>query len=373
MHPNAVADRTADASTGALIVGDGVIGLATAFALSQAGVDCRVLGSTRDGAASGAAAGLLAPSVGQLRSAVHPFFAASLGEYPAFVERLASFEPGLHILTGLVEVLSAESNEGQRDTGAVYLASHRVAELEPSLLAPHGALLHEHDGAVDNGLLVRALRAAAIQTGAFRPGMASEVVSVHTANGLSVTTSAGERISAHWIVLAAGAWTPAIAGLPRSLPIEPLKGQMLALAGDSARPLLHHPIMGQDVYIVPRDREIVIGATAEHVGFDTTVNPERIQSLRRSACEICPALADLPVSRAWAGIRPATPDMLPIIGRDPDVPQLLYACGHSKNGILLAPATARAITEIVTGNGNSLDASEFSISRFDPGARRPLT
>jgi glycine/D-amino acid oxidase-like deaminating enzyme len=122
------------------------------------------------------------------------------------------------------------------------------------------------------------------------------------------------------------------------------------------------------VYIVPRGREIVIGATAERVGFDTTVNPERIQSLRRSASAICPALADASVSRAWAGIRPATPDMLPIIGRDPDVPQLLYACGHSKNGILLAPATARAITELVTGNGNTLDTSEFSISRFDQGA-----
>src|SRR6185437_6170186 len=117
---------------------------------------------------------------------------------------------------------------------ASHLSAAEVAHLEPALVAPHGALLYQRDGAVDNVRLMQALRAATIQSGAFRGGTA-EVVSLRTSDGLSVCTQTGSRVSADWVVLAAGAWTPAIEGLPRPIPVEPLKGQMLAVATDQAR------------------------------------------------------------------------------------------------------------------------------------------
>ena len=105
--------------------------------------------------------------------------------------------------------------------------------------------------------------------------------------------------------------------------------------------------------------------STEQAGFDTTTTPGAIAALRAAAVRLCPVLASAPVLREWAGIRPATPDMLPIIGGDADLPWLLYACGHSKNGILLAPATARAIVALVQDNRPEWDLAPFSISRFD--------
>jgi glycine oxidase len=162
------------------------------------------------------------------------------------------------------------------------------------------------------------------------------------------------------VVVAAGAWSAGIDGLPRELPVVPLKGQMLSLESS----VLRHPVMGDDVYLVPRRSELAVGATAEHAGFDTTVSPDAIERLRQSAIAICPSLADAPVVRTWAGIRPATPDMLPILGRDPDSPSLIYACGHSKNGILLAPASATCLAALATGAAPPFVINPFSVRRF---------
>jgi glycine oxidase len=115
---------------------------------------------------------------------------------------------------------------------------------------------------------------------------------------------------------------------------------------------------------VAREREIVVGATSEHAGFDTTTNPGAIDGLLASAISLYPGLSTAKLVRAWAGIRPATPDMLPILGSDPAAPRILYACGHSKNGILLAPATARAIAALAQGRAPEWDLDAFSISRF---------
>ena len=361
MNTNAAAVRTADASTDALIVGDGIIGLTAAFELARAGVRCRVLGSRREGAASGAAAGLLAPSVGHLPARARPFFEASLRAYPELVAQLNAFEPSLRILHGLIELLSNDPAGSNVPRDATRCSADQVAQLEPSLVAPHGARLHDQDGAVDNQVLVRALRSALR-----RAGLTVEAATVESLDAgppLAVNTSAGERITAPWVVLAAGAWTPTIRGLPRQVPIEPLKGQMLSVGNPADGQALRHPVMGEDVYVVPREHETVIGATAEHAGFDLTVHDDAIGQLRRSAASFCPALAEGPVLRAWAGIRPATPDMLPIIGPDPEIANLLYACGHSKNGILLAPATAGAIRDLIVGQ-RAPDLSAYSIARF---------
>ena len=122
--------------------------------------------------------------------------------------------------------------------------------------------------------------------------------------------------------------------------------------------------MADDVYLVPREREIAIGATVEEAGFDVTIDPNAIERLRQAAIRVCPALRDAAVLRTWAGIRPATPDMLPILGGEPTDERLIYACGHSKNGILLAPATALAIAALALGQASPFDLTPFRADRF---------
>ena len=314
-----------------VIIGDGLIGLSTALALGRVGIRTTVIGRRRDGVASTAAAGLLVPSIGTLPRAVTPFFEASLAMYPDFIGGLHAFDPQLRIIPGVLE----RSGTGKDR-------------------------MHERDGAVDNVRLVAAIGAAVDNTETVRR-LDDEVSRVEAGpSSVTVTTSSGRTISAPRAVLAAGAWSPRIAGLPRTVPVRPLKGQMLALG---AAPLTYS-IMGDEVYLVPRGRETLVGATVEEAGFDTSVDAAVIEEMRRAAVGLCPELRDAPVTRTWSGIRPATPDMLPIIGPDPEVPSLLYACGHSKNGILLAPATAAALADVVQRDESRLDLRPFRIDRW---------
>jgi glycine/D-amino acid oxidase-like deaminating enzyme len=342
------------------IIGDGVIGLSTALELARRGATCCLIGAQHDGAASSAAAGLLAPTIGQLPPAARPLFVASLEQYPEFLESLREFDRGLSMLTGLLEIFH-ESPAYSPDASLQALRTTDVEQLEPSLSAPFGGVLHPLDGAVDNVRLVRALRAAVMSHPSVRFISDNPAVAVAaTDRSPAVGLRDGSRVDARKVVVAAGAWSPIIRGLPRRLPVSPLKGQMLALEAVGLR----HAVMAPDVYLVPREREILIGATSEHAGFDTTTSAEAINGLRAAAERLYPGLSSAKVVRAWAGIRPATPDMLPIIGNDPNAPQILYACGHSKNGILLAPATAKAIAALAQGGDPEWDLSAFSISRF---------
>jgi glycine oxidase len=347
--------------TDVVIIGDGVIGLSTALELARAGASCSVIGMHQDGAASSAAAGLLAPAIGRLSRAVRPFFTASLDRYPEFLDSLREFDAGLSMLRGLIDL---SSDALARPFGASFtrLSMEDVRRLEPSLAAPKGGLFHERDGAIDNVRLLGALRRAVASHSGIRVIERNPAESVGaTGRVATVSLADGSRVDARHVVLAAGAWSSQIRGLPRALPVAPLKGQMLAIG---AAPL-NHAVMGDDIYLVPREHETAVGATTEQAGFDTTTTADAIAGLRAAAVSLCPALAEAPVVRTWAGIRPATPDMLPIIGPDPDAPWLLYACGHSKNGILLAPATALAITAIAQAKRPDGDLTPFSISRFD--------
>jgi glycine/D-amino acid oxidase-like deaminating enzyme len=359
MQSNATATRTAE-SADVIVVGDGVIGLSIAFELGRAKVSCVLVGCEQQGTASGAAAGLLAPSVGHLLEAARPFFSESLRRYPEFIRNLREFAPHLSIVEGLVDV-SANAADTANTSGSRLLSADQLAELEPTLEAPADARFYPDDGAVDNVKLMSALRLAT--------GWLPSVSVVHgrrvatidlSRTDAAVVLDDGDRIHARSIVLAAGAWSTQIDGLPRTLPVFPLKGQMLAVGST----VLRHAVMSDDIYLVPRDSEIAIGATAERAGFDVATNPDAIERMRLAAVAICPALERAPVLRAWAGIRPATPDMLPIIGADPGDERLIYACGHSKNGILLAPATALAVSALVQRRVPLGDLAPFSIARF---------
>jgi glycine oxidase len=149
-------------------------------------------------------------------------------------------------------------------------------------------------------------------------------------------------------------------GLPRPLPVRPLKGQMIALGAT----VLSRSVMGDDVYLIPRGNETLVGATVEEAGFDVSVTSDAVASLRASAVALYPELADARVTRSWAGIRPATPDMMPILGADPDLPALIYACGHSKNGVLLTPATSVAVAALCLDRPTPTSIAPFSIERF---------
>src|ERR1043166_7467116 len=183
----------------AVIIGDGLCGLSTALELGRAGVTCAVLGARMDGVASTAAAGLLVPTVGDLPERVKPFFMASLDLYPAFVDSVREQERSLAIIEGLIE----------RRAG--------------------GDCMHPRDGAIDNVRLVAAVRRSVEQLSPIELTMdAAESIDASHVH-VAVTTSAGRRLKAAFVVIAAGAWAPALRGLPRPLPVFPLKGQMLAL------------------------------------------------------------------------------------------------------------------------------------------------
>ncbi|MEO6879220.1 MAG: FAD-dependent oxidoreductase [Gemmatimonadaceae bacterium] len=359
MRFNVEASRTADPIADVIIIGDGVIGLSTAFELARRHVRCVVIGDHQPGIASEAAAGLLAPSVGQLADAVRPFFFGSLELYPEYVERLREFDPSLTMVRGLIDVTPPEP--GRTRHLPARLTTQDVSAREPSIVAPHGATFHASNGAVDSVALMRALRRAAAAEPLVELVDDDPVVTIDLFRAdPAVVLRSGARRSGAAIIVAAGAWSSELRGLPHALPVTPLKGQMLAVASKA----LIHAVMGTDVYLVPRETELVIGATVERAGFDVGTRPEAIELLRQSAERICPALANVPVLRAWAGIRPATPDMLPIIGSDAGDSRINYACGHSKNGILLAPATAAAVADLVQKQRPEFDLAPFSMARF---------
>jgi glycine oxidase len=343
------------------VIGDGIIGLSAALELARGGASCALFGASEPGAGSGAAAGILAPSVGQRDGEIRDFFRYSLNLFPAFLAPLREFDPGLEILDGLLEIVS--STPGATEPGSRWLNDAEVRQAEPAIRAPHGALRHSRDGAVDSTRVMAALRHVVARhplvTVASRAGVASIDVASSPA---SVFTRDGGSFRARSLVLAAGAWSPQIGGLPRRVPVFPLKGQIIAF---DAPDLIHRPVAGDHIYLVPRGREVVAGATSERAGFDTTASDESEQTLQAAAAAICPSLGDARVIRRWAGLRPATDDMLPILGEDPESPSLIYACGHSRNGILLAPATAvavRAVVEHATAVHPAI--GRFSMARF---------
>ena len=153
-----------------------------------------------------------------------------------------------------------------------------------------------------------------------------------------------------------GAWSGA--------PVKPRKGQMLYLQPDQV--LLQHVVHAPDVYIVPRSSgKILVGATVEDVGFDKNVAPSTIQDLRSTAAQYLPELGSAPIIESWAGLRPGTPDDLPILG-PADAPRVFVASGHFRNGILLAPVTAKIMADLVAGKAPGFDIGAFAPSRFAP-------
>lgn len=354
-----------------VVLGGGLIGLSVALAAAARGLRVSIVSTRLPGEASAAAAGMLAPTLehaGEANdSAARAFALASRDRYPDFLEWLVD-RTGRRVpldRTGILEV--ASSNVALADLRAragsslELLDARELAAIEPGLRA-HGALLHHHDGAVDNVALLEALRAAvaestivAIEGEAIRLGKPSPDAVMH------VELADGSRVDAATVVVATGAWAGRLGGMPRVIPVRPLRGQIIAF---EERPL-RRVVYGPDGYLVPRaSGRLLAGATMEDVGFAPATTAEAITSLRAMAERLCPALGGSRAPSAWSGLRPATPDLLPLIGPDPDLPSLHYACGHSRNGVLMAPLTGDCIAAMLAGEESPWNLSAFMPSRF---------
>jgi glycine oxidase len=266
----------------------------------------------------------------------------------------------------------ARSQRG-RGLRAEWLDATSAREREPGLSREAlGALYLPDDHQVDP-LPLMAAAIDALGRGGIRVETGTAATAIESAGGRvrgvrTATRSTGGSTareggtSAPWVVLAAGAWSAGIAGLPRPLAVRPIKGQMVAVRPREMP--IRHVVGGGGAYCVPRDDgRIVVGATVEDAGFDERVDPAATEALVAAVSAAVPALRDAPVESRWTGLRPGTADDLPILGEDPELPGLLYATGHYRNGILLAPLTADLVAALVRGDDPPVDMGPFSAAR----------
>lgn len=367
-------------SPGVLIIGGGVIGLTIARALKKRGQPS-VTVIEQDGfgrEASWAAGGILAPQVEA--SGDDEFFrlaCASRDMYPEFAEALAK-ESGIDVeleTTGTMYVAFSEAEETEfrarfewqhsRGLSVEWLTSAEINLREPEVSETvRCALRFPNDYQVENRRLVKALLRANEKLGVRLIGdCEAQRVRIENGRATGVETSQG-FIPASSIVVAAGAWSTSL--LPAStsqVEIEPVRGQMLSF--QPPRAFAHHVIYSSRGYLIPRrDGRLLAGSTTERVGFDKRVTETGISTIKSMAYEIAPALEALQVVDSWAGFRPRAKDGLPVLGRTKDVAGLLYATGHYRNGILLAPITGELIAESIVSPARQLSLSAFSPDRF---------
>lgn len=360
------------------IIGAGIVGCAVARKLAREGASVTVIDRDEPGRqASWAAAGMLAPQAEADRE--DPFLSLLLrarDEFPRLAEDLrletrmdVGYRTDGVLFVGFDEEDAAEMRrrfEWQSKAGLDIeaISGDEAREREPILSrAVTGALLVAGDHQVDNRALARALWFSAHSAGAhFLIGHAAQRLE-KTGAGLQIELASGDAVGADRVVLAAGSWSGGLAGLPRAVPVEPVHGQLIAL--DTAPPLLRHVIVGPRGYLVPRSNgRLIVGATMERVGFRTGVTAAGLRFLADVAAEISPELADRRVVAHWSGLRPGTPDNRPILGPDPDLPELIYATGHFRNGILLGPLTGEIIGEVAMGRPSPVDLAPYRADRF---------
>ena len=362
-----------------VVIGGGVIGLAVAWRAAQRGHAVKLLERGElGGGASHVAAGMLAPVTeadpGEL--ALLELGLRSAQAWPAFAAELAEVsgvDPGLRQCGALVVARDrdeAEALERELDLrrglglGVERLVPSRARRLEPAL-APgiRLALVVPGDHATDPRATVAALAEAGRREGVdLCTGQAVERIHRDGAKLAGVELATGDVVRTERVVVAGGAWSGAIGGLP-AVPLRPVKGQILRLRDPHGPGLLDRIVRFEGGYLVPRgDGRYVLGATVEERGFDTTVTAGGLYELLRDAGEVVPGVHELVVEESAAGLRPATPDNAPLLGADAELEGLIWATGHHRNGILLAPVTA----DIVAAALDGVPAPEsFAAQRFD--------
>jgi len=347
-------------TTDVLVIGGGVIGLATAIELKLRSHSVTIIVRDSNSGASHAAAGMLAPEAEQISpGAMLDLCLLSRQLYPDWtskIEHLSGLSTGYWecgILAPVYEQIS-RNNAQWLDKQAIF--KHQP-NLSPEVM---GGWWYPEDGQVDNRALTNALRASAIALGVIIQDGVTVKNFIYQQNRVTgVCTTNNEVIDAEHYVLATGAWSQEL--LP--IPVHPKKGQMLSVRVTEKELPLKQVLFGSDVYIVPRtDGRIIIGATMEDVGFTPYNTPAGMQLLLQRAIRLYPQLQNYPIEEFWWGFRPATPDELPILGASPYA-NLTLATGHYRNGILLAPATANLVADIINNKTSSF-LEHFHYSRF---------
>jgi glycine oxidase len=356
-----------------VVVGGGVIGQAAAWRLAGSGTRVTIVDPAPGGGASRAAAGMLAPvaEAGPGEEIVLALNLAAAARWPGFAAELAAAagrDPG-YTTNGTLVVARDRDDLGSLDDIArqheaaglrsLRVGSREARRLEPAL-APtvRGGLWLPEDHQVDNRLLLDALSRANL-----RAGVAFVREQARCVTARSVETAGGVRLDADAVVVATGAWPAPVllgdgergeeggedGGDAGTVPVRPVKGQILRVRATAGAVFPTRTVRGADVYVVPREHgEIVIGATVEEKGWDTTVTAGAVLDLLRAAWELLPGLAEAAFTEAMAGLRPGTPDNVPLIGRlSPDGPVL--ATGHHRHGVLLSPLTADLVAHLVLG------------------------
>jgi glycine oxidase len=365
----------------AIVVGGGAIGLACAWRAARRGARVAVL--ERDHPASGAtgvAAGMLAP-VGEASWGEEALLALnqeSLRRWPGFAAELEA---------------DAEAEVGYRECGAVHVALDRdeaeelrrrhqlhlqlgldsewlraseCRRLEPGL-APRlsGGVHVSHEAAADPRRLTAALLAALEQRGVEVHAGAEVGVAESGGDGWRLSVGDGRAFEAGAVVLAAGCWSAA-PWLPEEArpPVRPVKGEILTLGGSGEGPVCERIVAGERVYLVPHeDGRLVVGATVEERGFDTSVTAGGVHELLREAYRLLPEVAELELLETAAGLRPGSPDNAPLIGPGA-IDGLIVATGHYRNGIVLAPLTADCVAALLAGDAPPVELESFSPLRF---------
>lgn len=358
------------------VIGAGIIGLSIAFELAQRGAIVRVYDRAEPGrGASWAAAGMLAPRTEAMPDrAMAQLCETSLDLYPRFVERLrgvVDMDPYLR-LDGILSVATDEIQRGRLTERARELRSDGVAvELldrtqtlvaEPALgRAVCAGMLVHGEGHIDNRRLGRLLLNACRQSGVLvRTAVRDMQVECDSRRALGVRSEMGFA-PARYVINATGAWAAQLSGVPVSCvpPVHPVKGQMFSI--EVPRGLVRRTTWVPGAYLVPRDDgRVLVGATVEDAGFDQRTTAGGIHRLLHAALAAAPALDGFTISEVWAGLRPGTPDERPFLGETP-LEGYMLATGHYRNGVLLAPVTARLLADAVEGTAANLEP--FALAR----------
>ena len=381
--------RTETKAVDVLVVGAGVIGLASAWRAAQRGMSVRVIDSETPGAgATRVAAGMLAP-VGEASWGEGALLALSLASaraYPSFaaeLERTSGRDVAYRRCGALHVALDRDEaeelrrrHELQRSLGleTKWMRPARLRELEPGLSPACTAGVHAADEAeVDPASLVPALVAAAERAGAeILPATEAREGLINAGRIAGVRTGDGRELKADQVVLATGSRSGVAPWLPPEAlpPVRPVKGQVVALRGPAEERVCERIVATERVYVVPRgDGRVVIGATVEERGFDVAVTAGGVYELLREAYRVLPEIAELELTQAVAGLRPGTPDNAPVIGPGA-LDGLVLATGHYRNGILLAPITADAVAATLAGERRPEEALAMGAERFEAAVAR---